>query len=250
MQGMNEPRLVLFDLDDTLFDHRHASRCGLDTLRNEYQAFRARGVEELDSAAFEILNRTHRKVLAGLLTQAEGRIERFRLLAEWCGASLAPAEVAAAAGRYREAYRASRRAMAGSIELLECLGTRVPLGIVTNNFVIEQRSKLADCKLDPLIDFMVTSEETEHPKPAPEMFNQALRMAGASPDQAVMVGDSWEVDVVGAMGAGIRPVWYNPNGREAPAGNAVSELRSFLPTIETLEVILGVCAAEGIVARK
>jgi len=75
-------------------------------------------------------------------------------------------------------------------------------------------------------------------------------MAGASPGQAVMVGDSWEVDVAGAMGVGIRPVWYNPTGAAAPAGNTVSELRSFLPTIETLEVILGACAAEGIVARK
>ncbi len=231
-------RLVLFDLDETLFDHSHASRCGLKTLQDEYDGFGAPSLDELESTAFEILNRTHRKILSGVLTQEEGCIERFRLLAEWCGSSLGEDEIQAASRRYRQVYRSSRRAMSGAIELLKCLRERVTVGIVTNNFVREQKSKLADCELDPWIDFMVTSEETGQAKPAAEIFHKALETTGASPDEAVMIGDSWEVDIIGAKAVGIRPVWYNPAATEPPAGEAVSELRSFLPTSEALEIVL------------
>jgi HAD superfamily hydrolase (TIGR01549 family) len=230
--------LVLFDLDETLFDHLHASRSGLMALQADYAGFRRVGIDELETAAYDILNRTHTKVLAGLLTQDEGRIERFRLLAAWCGADLPEDEMPVAARRYREVYRSSRRAMTGAIALLEQLRGRATIGIVTNNFVREQRSKLVDCKLDQLIDFMVTSDETGHPKPAREIFDHALAAGHTLPPEAVMVGDSWAADILGARGAGIRPVWYNPAGTPQPEGGPVRELRSFLPTRAAIETIL------------
>ena len=57
--------------------------------------------------------------------------------------------------------------------------------------------------LDALWDGAVTASEAGEPKPDPALFRLALQRAGASAVDAVMVGDSYERDVLGARSAGI-----------------------------------------------
>ena len=55
------------------------------------------------------------------------------------------------------------------------------------------------------ISGVVNSSAVENPKPAPDIFEEALQRAGASPDETVAVGDAvWDVEA--AKGAGIRTV--------------------------------------------
>src|SRR5690606_38016236 len=82
-------------------------------------------------------------------------------------------------------------------------------GIVTNNFTAEQWGKLRVCGLDSLIDFMVTAESAGVAKPHPEIFRVALDQGGVGPSESVMVGDSWEVDVIGAVHVGLPAVWFD-----------------------------------------
>ena len=44
-----------------------------------------------------------------------------------------------------------------------------------------------------------------------------------------MVGDSWEIDVMGAVNAGLRAVWFNRHATARPGLEDVTELRSFEP---------------------
>lgn len=233
------PSVVLFDLDETLFDHRNSSREALAWLRRTFPQIDHIPLDTLETEAFRILNETHERVLAGELTQDEGRLARFRRLFEWCEASVDPEALVEAIPRYRAAYRASRRPMEGATALLSALADRVRIGIVTNNFIREQEGKLADCGLTECIDFMVTSEEAGCAKPDHAIFDLALERAGRSADQAVMVGDSWEVDIEGARRAGIRPVWFNRYGVESSGSADVVEIKSLLPTDAVAGVILG-----------
>lgn len=57
--------------------------------------------------------------------------------------------------------------------------------------------------LDRLWDGAVTAFEAGEPKPEPALFRAALARAEASPVDAIMVGDSYERDVLGARAAGI-----------------------------------------------
>lgn len=57
--------------------------------------------------------------------------------------------------------------------------------------------------LDRLWDGVVTAMEAGDPKPEPPIFRLALERAGARAADAIMVGDSYERDVLGARGAGI-----------------------------------------------
>jgi putative hydrolase of the HAD superfamily len=88
-----------------------------------------------------------------------------------------------------------------------------PIGIVTNGPTEVQRAKLELLEVDRLVDFVLVSEEFGVAKPDPEIFREALRLAGVKPDEAIFVGDSVEFDMAGARAAGIPTVWVNRDER-------------------------------------
>lgn len=72
---------------------------------------------------------------------------------------------------------------------------------------------------------VVTSARVGARKPHPRIYQHALRLTTARPDEVVMVGDSLTADVAGAERAGIHGVYLDRDGRPAPDG---------VPTIRTL----------------
>ena len=53
---------------------------------------------------------------------------------------------------------------------------------------------------------VVSADTVRAYKPHREIFDEALRRAGCSPEEAVHIGDSFDTDVAGARAAGIRPI--------------------------------------------
>ena len=53
---------------------------------------------------------------------------------------------------------------------------------------------------------VVSADTARAYKPHREIFDETLRASGCMPDEVVHIGDSYDTDVVGARGAGIRPV--------------------------------------------
>ncbi|MCY1140896.1 HAD-IA family hydrolase [Actinoplanes sp. Pm04-4] len=87
------------------------------------------------------------------------------------------------------------------------------LAVVTNGPGDTQREKIAATGLDAYVDVVVTSGETGHAKPRPEIFHIALRELDATPDEAWHIGDSLTSDVAGARNAGLAgAVWLNRTG--------------------------------------
>jgi putative hydrolase of the HAD superfamily len=110
-----------------------------------------------------------------------------------------------------------------AIRAARARGLRV---VVASNWDVSLHDVLAQVRVAPLVDGVVTSAEVGARKPAPAMFEQALRLADAAPGEAMHVGDSVEEDVTGALGAGIEPVFLSRDGRQAPAGvRQISSLR-------------------------
>lgn len=235
---MTEIKAVLFDLDDTLFDHRHAAASTLRLIRQGHPALCTVDADRLEHEYHRLVEDTWESVLAGRLTVHEARIERFVRLFELCGETLSEADADRVALSYRDGYQTNRQPVEGALELLAELHGRARIGIVTNNFVQEQQEKLDHCGLSRYIDFLVTSEEVGVPKPGAEMFLRALQRARCAPEEAVMLGDSWQNDVLGALAAGMRAVWLNRLGLPRPEGLGVPELRSLLPTSDALAALL------------
>jgi FMN phosphatase YigB (HAD superfamily) len=78
-------------------------------------------------------------------------------------------------------------------------------------------------------------------KPDPAMFHAALARLGLEgrTDSAVVFGDSWSADVLGAVAAGMRAVWFNRRGVACPDANLATEIRALVPTDSIARVILG-----------
>jgi phosphoserine phosphatase len=92
---------------------------------------------------------------------------------------------------------------------------RTRLGLLTNGPSDIQRCKFEGTGLADCFDFVVVSGEVGIGKPDPAIFAHALEGLGTSASTTVMVGDSWERDVLGALGVGMTAVWV-ADGRAAP----------------------------------
>ena len=231
-------RVVLFDLDDTLFDQQYCSRAGLLAVQKAYAGRICVAIEELEAAYGALLEQWHEKVLDGLISIDESRVERFRVLLSSAHTTATDAESQAAARCYRDAYDAAYRPVPGAIEVLRRIKAARPIGIVTNHIMSEQVKKIAAIGVAPFIDELVVSAEVGVAKPAAQVFQVALSRLDGTPDQAVMIGDSWSSDILGATGLGIRAIWLNRYDRRCPDAGLATEIRSLEPVDDVVDLIL------------
>jgi HAD superfamily hydrolase (TIGR01549 family) len=101
-------------------------------------------------------------------------------------------------------------------------------------------------ELDRYVDFVLASAAVGLAKPDPAFFRVALDRAAAAPHEAIMVGDSYRADVVGARAAGIDAVLLDRDG-EATDVDDVPVIRS----LAELPPLLGIAtdAAQPIDVR-
>ena len=107
----------------------------------------------------------------------------------------------------------------GAEELVRYLAKKYPLTVVTNGFIEVQYEKFDKSGLRDCFAHIVLSEEVGCQKPNPRIFEEALRMNGLQAEDVVMIGDSWNSDIQGAINAGIDQIWINKNkepGAESP----------------------------------
>lgn len=84
-------------------------------------------------------------------------------------------------------------------------GRGLILGMLSN--IARDTTKLCQkLGLTPYLDFAITSREVGADKPNPPIFLAALERARVKANEAMYVGDQYELDVVGARGVGIHPV--------------------------------------------
>jgi putative hydrolase of the HAD superfamily len=103
-----------------------------------------------------------------------------------------------------------------ALEALRTAGVRL---VAASNWDVSLHEQLDRTGLTPLLDGAISSAEVGAPKPDPEIFVRALALAGASPEEALHVGDDVEADVGGALAAGLEPVLIDRDGSlEVPPG--------------------------------
>ena len=204
-------RAVLFDLDDTLLDHTGNQRQLTQLLRARHPAFAQQDVAWLAERSIAHLDELHPHIVAGRISPHDARVERFRRLLREAGADEADdADAKNLAHWHRQTYLEVESRIDGALELVADLHKRgLKLAIVSNSTRDEQTRKLATHGLAPYFDTLVLAGDHGILKPDPRLFAIALQELNVSADEAVMVGDSWSADVVGARAAGIRVVWFN-----------------------------------------
>ena len=203
---------VLFDLDDTLLDYSAARDAavvaGGERLRLSL------GGQALVSlwAALESVH--FARYVSGELTVQEQRRARVTGVPGLEGVDDSTADE-----HFREFLTLSEvlwRPLPGAPEAVLRIRRRMPVAVVTNGAPDIQGRKLARLGLSGVPLF--ASVATGFPKPLPQAFDGACRALDVPRSRALMVGDNLDVDVYGALAAGLRAVWVDPAGRRGAEG--------------------------------
>ena len=215
-------RAILLDLDDTLLEttpaHQAAIRAAVD---HAAERLPHRQPAELEATFRAVYVAVEARVEGGELRFDTSQHFRTRVWEETLREhDLAPDLGLELAGVYRAERRRRYRLYEESLEVLAALSPRYRLVLVTNGPSDFQREKIAAVGLEPKVHGVVVSGELGHWKPAPEIFHHALELAGASPSQALMVGDSLRHDIAGARAAGLHTLWVRRYPELQPVNHA------------------------------
>ena len=123
----------------------------------------------------------------------------------------------------------------GAEELVRYLAKKYPLTVVTNGFIEVQYEKFDKSGLRNCFSHIVLSEEVGCQKPNPRIYEEALHMNGVSAEEAVMIGDSWNSDIQGAINAGIDQIWVRKSQDSLPEGQSATYLVQSLS--EVMEIL-------------
>lgn len=227
------PRLITFDLDDTLWDVRPAlqaaERAQWSVLTSRFPTLNLDKTprEELDAVRRTVL--TERPELAHQISLFR---ERFiETLLQRNGVSAM--EAAAAASDAFAAFLSQRHTVTlfdDALTVLMTLKRHYQIGAITNGNADVRQTPLGQC-----FDYAWRAEEFGISKPDPALFHRAFSEAGFSATEVIHVGDCHENDVKGAVSAGATAIWFNPEGDQSElAAGVVTKLAELPSAIEKL----------------
>lgn len=98
-----------------------------------------------------------------------------------------------------------------TFEILNYLSINYKLHIITNGFEEAQHEKLSQSKIIHYFETITNSEMVGVKKPNPRIFNYALEQAGTQVDKSIMIGDSYEADILGAKNIGMDVIFFDVN---------------------------------------
>lgn len=126
----------------------------------------------------------------------------------------------------------------GAEDLVRYLAEKYPLTVVTNGFVEVQYEKFEKSGLRDCFTHIVLSEEVGCQKPNPHIFHEALRLNGLAAEDVLMIGDSWNSDIQGAINAGIDQMWVNEKAMNDNEERMMHEATYVVKSLEEIKNIL------------
>jgi len=96
-----------------------------------------------------------------------------------------------------------------AIRVLESMGEKHRLCMITNGPPNWQREKLEKLDITKYFEEIIVSSEIGHHKPSPKIFEEMTRRMGVEPSEIIYIGNDYRKDIVGANGAGWSTAWIN-----------------------------------------
>jgi putative hydrolase of the HAD superfamily len=238
-------KIVLFDLDNTLFDHYHSLRSAISAVQARYVSLSTYVREDLIERYNGALQEAYDKYLRKEITYDEADSMKVQIFYKGLGLRQPNLEeMKEFRAVYKDAYRKNRRATPGSVETLVRLresGYRI--AIVSNGQTEDQTAKAEAIGIRHLVDSIITSEEAGCCKPDRQIFRFAIDTIakGATSPTVYMIGDSADSDIKGALDAELDAILYSPlaqvsrrvlYGSEIPVIRRMSQLLSHLGVTE------------------
>ena len=198
---------IFFDLDHTLWDFEKNSALTFELIfrRLNYRV-------EIDDflAQYNPINQScWRLYRQNKISQKELRKQRLIQTFKSLNIQISKKNLKEISNQYVENLSKFPYLFDGTNDLLKHLKKNYRLHIITNGFHEVQNFKIKNSGLNPYFNFIFTAEKVGFKKPHPKIFETAMNTAGSTPYSSLMIGDSFEADIKGALDLGMQALHFN-----------------------------------------
>lgn len=207
MKSFHHKSDIFFDLDHTLWDFEKNSALAFKTI------FYKHGVN-LDLDAF-----LHFYVPTNLkywklfreekITQAALRYKRLKEVFDLMNQKVNDELIHLLSEEYIVYLPKFNHLYEGAEEILKYLFPKYKLHIITNGFQSVQAGKIKNANLEKYFMTITNSESAGVKKPNPMIFHYAINSAKTTSERSLMIGDSLEADIEGALNIGLDAIFFN-----------------------------------------
>lgn len=222
---------LFFDLDDTVWDPRPAL---IAADRAQWQSIKDQHPDIAANIDRELINTVRETVIHKAPSLIENvsdlRLSVMRELLRHQG--LSDEEANQSANTAFACFMAKRNNVElfdDAHDVLSMLSERYQLAAITNG-----NADVHKTSLGRYFSFALRADQVGVAKPDAAIFNMAIKQAETAAHRCVHIGDSIENDVEGAMNAGIRAIWFDPEGRRYNGASTVTALSELAQALEEL----------------
>jgi len=225
-------KAIIFDLDNTLVDFMKMKEMSIEAaVEGMIDAGLSMDKELAKKRMFEIYEEKgieYQKVFDEFLQESSGKID-YKLLS-------------AGIVSYRRAREAALVLYPHvNYTLVDLLKKGFKLAVITDAPRREAWLRLCYLNLHQFFDYVLTFEDTGQLKPGKAPFEKALGLLGILPEEAIMVGDWPERDMVGASQVGIKTVFarYGDTfGVDEPGSDyIIDDIIELIPLLEKINLL-------------
>ncbi len=221
---------VFFDLDHTLWDFEKNSALTFERIFLEH------GIKVRLDSFLEVyipINLEYWKLYReAKVTKEELRYQRLRKAFDALGTQIVDSTIYSLADAYIANLSNFDHLFPGTLEILGYLKPKYRLHIITNGFAEIQEKKMKTSGIHHFFEVIINSEMAGVKKPNPKIFELALSMARVAPENALMIGDSLEADILGGKDAGFHALHFDshngPKHTICPKIHTLNEIKKFL----------------------
>ena len=228
MENKKRIKAILFDLDDTLINSKKAQFNAICKFKKQYKEFEQTEKNEFAKLWKKITSEKYEKYLNNEISFEQQRIERVKDLFKHYSVNITDEEAKQRFKDYLKTYEKNWMAFDDTKEVLEYLHNKYKLAIISNGDGEQQRRKIQKTGLNKYFSEIVISSEVGVSKPDRKIFELTCERMKVKPEECIMIGDKFSVDVEGGTNAGITSIWVDRKNDSTNYKYKVSELSQIL----------------------
>lgn len=202
---MDSVKMIFFDIDGTLLDHKGAEISGIKKFYELNEFTKICDLETFKRVWVKYSDLNFNKFLNNERTFEEQRAMRIIDVYNEFGIPIDYHEALLKFTDYLSAYEDSWRLYDDVIDGLEEFKD-YKLGVISNGDYEQQVNKLKKMKIDKYFCDVVTASEVRYAKPNVEIFKVACTRNGIDVKEACYIGDNIKTDVVPANAIGMNGI--------------------------------------------
>ena len=209
MKRKERIKAIFFDLDDTLINSQKAQFNAICEFKKRYKEFEQVDRNEFAKLWKNITSEKYEKYLNNEISFEQQRIERMKDLFLYYSVNITDEEAKERFKYYYKTYEKNWIVFDDTEELLEYLHSKYKLAIISNGDGEQQRRKIQKTGLNSYFAEIVISGEVGVSKPDRKIFELTCEKMNVKPEECIMIGDKFSVDVGGGINAGITSIWVD-----------------------------------------